>query len=709
MARLSRFAAALAGLALAASASASQFFVFPVKEIEGLAPSANPASQALLDQGLVQKLFGGPAGQQAQRELVQHFVERLNAAYPDSVVHPRQVYDVRIGSAHKFVDDDSLQCKASPSVAVHDTYAVVLGITRASTYVVPKGENVEILVPVTLSVQFVRPSLAKVVYTLSETVYSPFRFSRREYESGAADTEIRKRLQANLSRQVGSLVASARQGFDPRNVQARLVARDGGLYVVDQGVETGFVKGEQVEARDGAGTTKFFDVLYAESGYAVLRPVASSVSVGDSLSFVFGSPGDDSRKPRLMPVLSSDPRADAVAELFAKDIGFKASFQLSPVDVHFAQTKELMTRAANCVTWQKLPSMAEASGIRKDTPDYFLRFSPAATPVATLAGVGGTKSSDLFHTLVTAQVVDKFGRVIYSGIGDNDYTVEKVNGEGLGVHEAQQISLKNATHKLAENFLANVRFAPRDFTIARVDNDRLWVKGLADVPAGEKLAFKVLHPLDAKVGGKDVLLDLDVGAGAGDPTADGGLVAFPYSAVNPALPRPRSGDLLRLYTDVPPSATRVVDCDEAAFVPPNNVAEAGYLVPLIRHAVYRSKKYASYVGDAQFYDDANRLLQQGMFELKLQRPASEVCTQPGYVVREDAFACDGQQGCKATVTIGVMARLKKGDKVEKSIAAGLRTEFTGVPSAQRQAYYGYKELSNGLSMQADLINKLNLN
>jgi hypothetical protein len=707
MASLPRFAAALAALLIGASASASQFYVFPVKEIEGLAPGAREAD-GLVDRTVVQRIFGGAAGQEAQRKLVDHFVARLNDAYPESVVHPRQVYDVKIGSAHQFLNDDNLQCKATPSVDVHDTYAVVLGITRASAYVVTKGDSIDLLVPVTLNVQFVRPSLGKVVYTISETLYSPFRLTRREYESGAQDDKIRSTLLSNLSNQVNSLVASARQGFDPRNVQAKLVARDSGLYVADQGVEAGFVKGEQVEARDAADKPKFFDVLYAESGYAVLRPVASQVSVGDTLRFIFESVGDDSRKPRLMPVLSKDPSANAAAELFAKDIGFKATFQLSPVDVNFAQTKELVTRAANCVTWTRLPGMAEVSG-RKDAPDYFLRFSPAATPVATLSGMGGTKSSDLFHTLVTAQVVDRFGRVIYSGLGDNDYTIEKVNGEGLGTHEAQQISLKNATHKLAQDFIANVRFAPRDFKIARVENDKLWVKGMGAVPAGEKLAFNVLHPLDAKVGGKDVLLDLDAGAGQGELATDADLVGLPYSAVNPALPKPRSGDYLRLYTEVPPNATRVVDCDEAAYVGQNNVADAGYLAPLVRHAVYRSRKFASYVGEQQFYDDANKLLAQGMFELQLKRPASEMCTQPGYVVREDALQCDDPHSCKATVTIGVMARMKKGDKIEKSFTAGLRTDFTGVPQGGRAAFYGYKELSNGLQMQADLINKLNLN
>jgi len=191
--------------------------------------------------------------------------------------------------------------------------------------------------------------------------------------------------------------------------------------------------------------------------------------------------------------------------------------------------------------------------------------------------------------------------------------------------------------------------------------------------------------------------------------AEGALVGFPYAAVNPALPRPRGGDLLRLYAEVPPNATRVVDCDEAPYVGQNNVADAPYLAPLVRHAFYQSKKFASYVGDPAFYADTNALLHAGLFELNLERPAAALCSQPGYAVREEALQCADPQSCKATVSIGIVARLKKDGEVQKTYTSGLRSEFAGFPSLDRNAFYGYRELANGLSMQADLINKLNAN
>ncbi len=708
----SQLAAGLLGMVFSAAAAASPFYLFPVKEIEGLEKAASSTARPLIDPAFVKRFLSGEQGQAAQRNALDHFVAGLGSAYPASIIHPRQVYDINVGSGHQFVNDDLQDCKKAPSFNVADTYAVLIGITRASIYEVQKGDNVEVLIPVTLNLQFIKPNLAKVVYTLSETLYSPFRFSKAEYASGAADSLIREVLVKNIKTQISSLVASARTAFNPKDISVKLADKDGKFYVTDKGIEAGFVKGEQVEARDASGKGSIFNVLYADSGYAVLTVADGPASIGSSLDFVFEKSADDSRKPRLMPVVSSRPEesgVSAISDIFSKDIGFKASFQLSPVDVNFGQTKTLVTRAANCVTWQKLPSMAEASGERKDSPDFFLKFTPAVSPVALLSGSGGTKTAERFHSLVTAQVIDQFGKVVFSEIGDNDYSVDKVNGEGLNIKQAEAISLKNATQKLAANFIANVRFEPKDYKVAKADKDRLWVEGLQGIPLSEKLTFDVLHPLSAKVNGKTPMIDLDVSPGAAELAAEGNLVGLPYSALNPALPKPQRGDLIRLYSQATPGMTKVQDCSDATYIGKNNVIEVDYLTPLIRHAVYRSRKFSSYVGDPAFYADANQLLQQGLFSLQLERPSIELCSQPGYAIREETVQCDDPQNCKATVAMGINVRMKKGAEFHKTFATGLQTEFSGFPSTSKRTFYGYKQLSNGLSMQSDLLNKLNQN
>jgi hypothetical protein len=120
----------------------------------------------------------------------------------------------------------------------------------------------------------------------------------------------------------------------------------------------------------------------------------------------------------------------------------------------------------------------------------------------------------------------------------------------------------------------------------------------------------------------------------------------------------------------------------------------------VQHTLYQSKKFASYIGAPAFYADANSLLEQGLFDLRLQRPAHEICSQPGYAIREEALACADPQSCKTTVSIGVVARLKKGPEIIKTFSTGLRTEFSGVPAARKSTFYGYKQLGVGVAKLA---------
>lgn len=700
-------------LAISAFAAASQFYLFPIKEIEGLVAAGPGTSRTLVDPRFVKLLFSEADGQAAQRSVVEHFVANLSSAYPASVIHAKQVNDVNIGNGHKFVNDNDLACKQVPSYNVVDTYAVIVGITRASIYEVTKGDNVEVLIPVTLNLQFIKPNLAKIVYTMSETLYSPFRFSKNEYASGAADAVIRKVMVNNIQAQVSSLVTSAKNAFNPKDVSIKLVGKDGKFFVADGGFEAGFVKGEQFEATDSNGKESVFTALYVDSGYAVLSLAAGSASVGDNLQFTFEKSTDDSRKPRIMPVVSMRPEdswVSSIADLFSKDIGFNAAFQLSPVDVNFVQTKELMTRAANCVTWQKIQSMGETSGERGDPPNFFVRFTPTVTPVSLLIGSGGTKTSELFHSLVTAQIIDQFGKVIFSDLGDDDYAIERVNGEGLNFAQAREISIKNATQKLAKNIIGNVRFEPKDYKIVKVEKDKLWVEGLRGLTRSDRISFDVLHPLSVQIRGKTTVVDLDVNLGASEISEDGDLVGLPFSTTNPGLPKPTRGDLIRMYSQSAPGVTNIKDCSDPIYIGQNNIIEVDYLAPLIRHAIYRSNKFTSYIGDAAFYSDANDLLRQGLFSLQLKPPSEiELCSQPGYAIREEKVQCENPQNCKATVVMGMVARLKKGGEVQKTFTSGLRSEFGGFPSSGKNTFYGYKELSNGLSMQSELINKMNVN
>ena len=700
----------IALIAFATHSFAGDFYLFPVKEIEGLAAVKSAVVRPLIDQKLVQRFLSGKTGEAAQQVVLGTFAEELNKAYPGSVINPRQVTDIKIPGIYKFLNNVELDCKASPSYSVVDTYAVTLGLTRASIYEVVKGGNIEVLVPITLNLQFIKPNLAKLVFSISETVYSSFRLTKEEYASGSKDSVIREILVKNLNEQVKGLIETAKKGFNPKDVPIRLVDKDGKFFVTDKGFEAGFVKGEEVEARGPKDEENIFKVIYADSGYAVLTLLAGKANVGDSFKFVFEKPADDSRKPKIMPVVSDvSLDTNAISDIFAKDIGFKATFQLSPVDVNFLQTKELITRSANCVDWKKIPSMTEVKGERKDPPEFFVRFTASESPSVILQGAGGTKTSERFHTLITIQVVDVYGKVIYSELGDDDYSLDKVNDQGFLIKEAKQISLKNATLKMARNVVANVKFQPKDFKIIKVEKERVWVEGLIGVSNGNKPTFSVIHPLSAKANSKGTVIDLEVGEGTADLVVEGGAVGLPFSIINSELPKPSRGDWVRIYSPITTATTKVMECSAPLFVAQGNVADGRYFDSLIKHAMYRSTKFISYVNDAEFYSDTNKLLEQGMFALKLEKENQEMCFLPGYVIREVSSQCDDPSACKATLTTGVLVRLMRGVDVVKTFSSGIQTDLSGFPAAEKRKFYGYKQLGNGIPLVNELTNKLNLN
>ena len=84
------------------------------------------------------------------------------SAYAGSIVHVKQVRDSFKGPV-VFDDNDNLNCGDSSTVPLEQTYAAVIGISRASFYKVERGLNTEILIPITLNLQIIKVDKAKIL------------------------------------------------------------------------------------------------------------------------------------------------------------------------------------------------------------------------------------------------------------------------------------------------------------------------------------------------------------------------------------------------------------------------------------------------------------------------------------------------------------------------------------------------------------------
>jgi hypothetical protein len=678
---------------------ASQFYVFPVNEIEGVSLNVAPEKRPLID-ARVRALFTEPV----QSAILAVFDKEIVRAFPESSVHARQVRDATKG---KYQYIESPVCGEGYTTPVERSYAAVIGLTRASWYQVERdGGRVEILVPITLNLQLVKPDLSKVVYTISETLYSPFIFGKEEVGTSAMTSKVADLVIKGVNSQITSLVETLKSNFKPKDIPINLVGREQGVLITDQGFEVGFKPDEELQGTSQKnGGQALFRVVSVDSGYAALKLIHGSADKGDSFVFTFESSADDSRKPRVMPVVNMRPEgqsASIVADLFSKNIGFKASFQLAPVDVNFSDTMVTIRRAASCVPWNKYPSTEQVFESRHDNPNYFLKFNIAKSPIVRQSGLGAVKTMDSFMTSVTAQVVDKSGNVIFSEIGTDRYNLEKTAGQGLSIGSAEEISVKNATATLANRFIENVRFENGNFKVSSVDKASFTVDALS-VPSGTDVAYEILRPLGTKVNGKSTFLRIAVDKGGQEPASSSNRTTFSYSKVELA---PDTGDLVRVLNMPRPGQSRISEC-VTNFRGATSIA-ADYLNPLIRHASYRSSKFQPGLVETNFFDDANALLRAGFFKLQLTAPAAtDQCMKSGYSVVPQPEKCEGDI-CSAKSLVAITLILEKaGTRVANYVQAET-VSFEGFSKSESQTFVGFKAYESVLKNLQKLTDSSNI-
>jgi hypothetical protein len=690
-------------LGLSAPVAAADFFVFPIREIEGLKKNENPAESRPLIDPRAKEIFS----QESQKQVIESFTAGLANAYPSSIVHASQVRDAIKGKYQ--YQTNSTGCGEGFVAPMSHSYAVVAGVTRASYYEVDRGDNIEILVPVTMNIQLIKPERAKIVSSASSTQYTPFVISKKELNTQGIKDFMTKSLTANTITQMNELIDNIKKNFDPKDTPVKIIDKTGGFLLVDKGYEVGFRPGDELEAqlsKKKEASPLIFKVMSVDSGYSVLKAMSGSPSAGEEYIFVFESPADDPSKPKLMPVSSNKKDqlwSPAVADLFVKDIGYKAPFQLTPVDVNFNDTMTSVTAQANCAPWDKFPSAKTVFDSRLDHPNFFLRFEMGQSPVFSNSRKSAAKSEESFMTALTAQVVDKDGNVIFSEIGKDTYVLELVGKQGLSLPNAKEISLKNASLDLMKNFLKSVKLDPKQYEITDVKGGKFTVKGL-EVPAGQNAVYEVLRPLGVNIQSKPAYMRLVVEQGANLPVSAGGATTFSY-AMAPDYPNIKSGDVLRVLAVSKGNTPELSACG-STFVGKDSLMME-HVVPIVNHVAYQSSKFIVSISNPDFYEDANRLLQSGFFKFRMpQFVPTEFCYKPGYIVKKNEGTCE-QDICNIKFLTGVRIATEKDGVQVKEFAIGEQISAGGMAEGQINNLIGFKAMASVLNLRAELSKRFN--
>jgi len=686
---------------------AADYYLFPIKEIEGLSTRGDANYRPLVDRKVLEYL---PADN--QKKILEQFEKSLYDAYPNATVSQKQVGNVVKG---KYLYLPQANCGSEFTAPIKSSYAVTLGVTRASEYIVEKGNNLEILIPITLNIQVIKPDLAKIIYTTSSTQYSPFVMTKNEYGSPSGKELIKNSLTINMAKQLKELISLTQANFNPKDTKVKILRKIENFYVVDKGFETGFKVGDEPESylTKDPSQVAVFSVMSVSKDYSILKLQSDQkiqVKEGDDFNFLFEGTADDSQKPKLMPVINLDKNliwSSSAVDLFQKNIGFNAPFQITPVDINFTDTMSHIMIQANCVKWDNYPNAKPIQGSRANAPNYFLRFEYGESPVFTQRGSGGTRTSESFGVAVTAQVVSTDGTVLFSELGKNNYVLDKVDNIGLHIRNAKEIAFKNAVNDLTNNFLKNVKLEHKEFTITEVKGNKLIIDGLK-IPDEQDLIFEVFHRLGANnLFSKPVLMKILIDKSNELPRMLDGKTILTYAAISPGYPPIEAGDIIRVAVMPKDNLPELSYCGEVVQSPGS--LNGDFMLPLINYVAHKSSKYIVSISNSDFYADANKQLEQGFFKYRIPDfiPTS-YCYKPAYALKKLENNCEsGKCSAKMISALGLKIAQKINVADSKDTVFAEQITISGFEEPQLDNLISFKGFDFSLTKYGELLKRFN--
>lgn len=711
----------LMGLALLAWSthvfSQSQFYLFPVGVLDGISGnSKNPT----LNKGIVEALTDNVTQPDAQ--IIKHFQAAVLKAFPQSTVSPTQIAETATGGSYEYIDAVGSQCDKKFKVPITASYAVVLSVTRASEYRNERAGQIDIQIPITLTLQIIKPDRGRVAYTLTDTQYSPFIFTKEEVNLPATKDIIRKRVIANMFSQVDYLVSEAKKVFNPKSNEVKIIGKSGKYFVLNGGYEIGFnIKNPEIEAFNTEKPNEQYlvKVISAKSGHTIVREMQGKLEEGMSLSFIFESNADDSSKPGLMPITNFDQQGQksdlqtAMAQQFIKNLGFSSRFNIVPVNTSYKSIMDTIQSQVFCdVDWGKYPASNPIKGSRTDLPQFYAKFDVESSKIYRNDGAKNaqgisTESEEDFAIATSVSLIDSKMRVHYSEAVVEPYKIRRVNGSGLSIQSAQDVAVQNAVLKLANNFSKNAKLEVRDLNINKIEGNKLWVsaKGLG---ALDITTFTVYRELGVEFKGQKVLLPLELGEGVEPLSQQGDELVISFSTVTTETPLPRKGDKIRLEGLAKPGAVNVQRCALPDFSIERSVYQPKYTRLFVEAGINNSTKLQLIETSEEVHSSIIKMLDVGNFKSDSITKAnpSNLCFQVGSALRPDVQNCESGR-CKATVVNGLIVRFgSTGTTPSQQVQAAQKTEITNIQENQLNEFYGYSSMMWFDSLQGELKNRL---
>jgi len=621
---------------------------------------------------------------------------------------------------------ESAQCSANFRVNYKDAFAVAMGVSRFSAYINRYSNYVDVLIPITYTLRFVKLNGAEVAFARSETIYTRYTTTANEFfepkgqdMAPAVIARIKAALQADGSATIARLMAAAAKDFNPKQTDITVAGRDGKFVVFSHGSEVGFSSNHEFEAYDDQGRELAYTVLYATHGLAVavasdyggdIQRLSNGVRSGDKLSFRFTKPGQDDAKPTIFatqyqaatdaPLTERQVMNNALTAIVVDDIGFKAPFNVLKHDADSSRLKEQIRSEANCEStiFRDMRGFADNTTIARPQPDYYLKLDSFTSPAFTSWGTGRVNSSTVFANAVILSVMDRNGVISQSFLGNSPYTLVRQSGKGLSPEEATEVNLKNAATKGMQSMVAGFKDTARTVSIQTVNGG---VATLAQsLPVSALKRAKLVRPIRAN--GKFILLPL------------------PRDVAQFAVPT-QSSDRVEVRGEVKPSDLLVIPGHDAAsqglarcetrrsrFLSANLTHPSNGDEAVAASLLHRIKGYKLLETDKVYLSSVERSLREGFFSgtevAPTEAPAS--C----YVMLEQQQIANSQcagEKCSGTAVVASGVRVYTGDTKVSESSQGARFEFQDIDAEALSPFIGVKAYENHMGAISIHQSKLN--
>lgn len=382
----------------------------------------------------------------------------------------------------------------------HRVIVASLHLVRASQYTIPKAVNgcTEYQLPLTLSIVFTNPNTGEVIYSFTRTSYAPVELADTE-EKAQCDLLLRKATETNYRELVAGLVKEARLGYNPAQIDAAIVKKWKGLFILDKGSKFGIAQGDNLV--DATGNEIL--VKYVTEDYAVAVPLLiAKVETGQKFSkYADQSIVKTVKKPKVLTMHGGwkDPSLKTIAGFFDSELSRESAFTLLPVNENLASLLHAVAAETNIGQYQITN--------QRSLPDYLIKFSYAAPRVYDV-GQEGKFGFHIYEQYVLGELLDKQGRIIFSAVGKDRIEDKDVGGMVFNKGARLEIILKNAVAQLAEQFSRSIKFANFVLPVTKVEDDKVELEDAAHQlrPNQNVLVFRNIGSVDGIAG--DVLVPI---------------------------------------------------------------------------------------------------------------------------------------------------------------------------------------------------------